>query len=39
MCHLKRIMMPDPAIWRRIGFPDLALVDPLRRAAIVDFRG
>ncbi|HKC75096.1 MAG TPA: histidine phosphatase family protein [Chloroflexota bacterium] len=39
MCHLKRLMMPDPAIWRRIGFPDLALVDPGRRAVIVDFHG
>jgi hypothetical protein len=39
MCHLKRIVMPDPAIWRRSGFPDLALVDPVRRAVIVDFHG
>jgi broad specificity phosphatase PhoE len=39
LCHVKRIMMPDPAIWRRIGFPDLALVDPVRRAVIVDFHG
>jgi broad specificity phosphatase PhoE len=39
MCHLKRIMMPDPAVWRRIGVPDLALIDPVRRAVIVDFHG
>jgi hypothetical protein len=39
MCHLKRIMMPDPAIWRRIGLADIAVVDPVGRAVIVDFCG
>jgi broad specificity phosphatase PhoE len=39
MCHVKRLARPDPAIWRSIGFPDLAVVDPVHRAVIVDFRG
>ena len=39
MCHLKSIVMPDLAIWRRIGFPDLAVVDAVQRVVIVDFHG
>jgi broad specificity phosphatase PhoE len=39
MCHVKRRARSDPAIWRGIGFPDLAVVDPVQRAVIVDFRG
>jgi broad specificity phosphatase PhoE len=39
MCHVKRLARPDPAIWRGIGFADVAVVDPVGCAVIVDFRG
>jgi broad specificity phosphatase PhoE len=40
MCHLKRSVRPDPAdIWHRIGFLDLAVVDPVQHTVMVDFRG
>jgi broad specificity phosphatase PhoE len=40
MCHLKSSVRPDPAaIWRRIGFPDLAVVDPVQHMVMVDFHG